>query len=191
MQLQLNHQAILSPPLLETKRLVLKPVCDDYRLMVFMSLSDKEVRHRMKMPCIDTPEKENEWWDRFADWRKTGKAVQWCGFLKDTGEYAGLFTFKEIDKSSDRGEVGYSILKQYWGRGLAGEGVKCLIDYGFLQIRFHTIFAMILPYNIPSQRIVRRLGFEQEAHFRDLHFYEGRYYDVLQFSLINPVHQGL
>lgn len=141
----------------------------------------------MKAPVLNTPQKQEEWWSRFAAWRREGRAVQWCAFLKESGKYVGLFTIKEIDMAHYRGELGYSVLKEEWGKGIGGEGARHVVDYAFRQIGIHRLFAMIMPYNIPSQRIVKSLGFEQEAHFKDMHFYQGKFYDMLQFSLINAI----
>lgn len=188
MQVNINTPVIAAPPELITERLVLKPIADELREYVFKTLSDPEVRHTMKMPVLNEKGRQERWWNKFKEWRAEGKAVQWCAFSKANGQYVGLFTIKEIDPKNSRGELGYSIVKDLWGMGYGTEGSRELLKFAFDQVGFHTIFAMILPYNEPSQRIVKGLGFTQEAHLKEIHYYQDAYYDVLQFSIINPAH---
>lgn len=189
MNLNLNPSAITSPPNLESERLLFKPVSNEFRHLIFRYLSDRQVRTNMKMPVLDTPETQEEWWVRFQEYRNKGEAAQWCAFFKESGEYAGLFTIKEINQRHFRGEIGYSVMQPFWGNGIGAEGAKRLMDYAYDEIGLHTLFAMILPYNTASQRIVKRLGFEQEGLFPEMHLYKGAFYDVLQFSKINPAHR--
>lgn len=188
MDYKLNPQAITSPAELETDRLILKPISESLREFVFRGLSDPEIRHNMKMPVVNTPEIQEDWWQRFMNWRARGEAAQWCAFFKDNQEYAGLFTLKEIDQHHFRGEIGYSVMQSFWGNGVGTEGARRLMEYAFEEIGLHTLFAVILTANIRSQGIVKRLGFTLEANLRDIHFYRGEFYDLLQFSKINPSH---
>lgn len=172
-------------PILQTDRLVLKPVQDEYRSFIMQGLSNAEVRHRMKLPALNTDELREEWWKKFEEGRIERKILQWCSFLNDSAEYIGLITIKEIEEKNRRGEIGYSVLPQYWRNGYALEATKKVVNWAFNEANFHSLIAQILPENKASQNIVKKLGFEQEAHFRECHFYEGAYYDLLQFSKIN------
>lgn len=186
--MKINAAAIFSAPVLETERLILKPIKEEHQQMVFEYLGDHEVRHGMKMPAHDTPEKQNAWWGKFKKWREEGLALQWVAFLKDSGKYVSLLTIKEIEHSNLRGEVGYSVLKELWGQGIGSEGVAEIVRYGFENVNLHTMRAMILPSNKASQAIVKKMGFEKEAHFKECHKFEGKFYDLLQFNKINPKH---
>lgn len=183
-----NVTAITDPLELQTERLSIKPVTEEFRKFVFLGLGDYEVRHNMHMPTLDTKEKQDAWWERFADWRSSAKAIQWCMFDRSTDEYIGLMTIKEIDLLHSRGELGYSIMKNHWRKGFGKEGAFAAVNYGFDEVNLHTIIAQIAPDNIGSQKIVKGLGMEQEGHFKGAHLYEGVFYDTLQFSAINSNH---
>ena len=189
MSFEINQSAIQQPKVIMSNRLVLKPVSDEYRDYIFQYLSDHEVRHNMQLPTLDTIEKQDEWWQKFLEWRNTGKAVQWCAFDKNTDDYIGLLTIKEIVTAVYRGEIGYSILKEHWRKGYGKEAAARVLQYAFEDVNLHTVFAMISPQNEGSQRIVKGMGMLQEAHFKDIHFFENEFYDLLQFSIINPLHK--
>lgn len=186
----LNQAAISSPSEIITERLCLRPITDDMKENVFIGHSDFEVRHWMKMPTLDTSEKKIKWWKKFATDRSEGKVVQWGCFDLQLGHYIGLMTTKDIDAYHRRAEIGYSILKPYWGKGYGREAVGAMVNYGWQQIGFHTLMATILPFNKGSQRIVEGLGFSREGYFPDAHYYENQFYDILQYSCINPSHKN-
>lgn len=189
MNFQINQSAISHPKVITTERLVLKPVSDKLRDYVFQGLSDHDVRYNMQLPTLDTKEKQDAWWQKFSKWRSIGKAMQWCVFDKETDDYIGLLTIKEIEITVCRGEIGYSILKEHWRKGYGKEAAARVLQYAFEDVNLHTVFAMISPQNEGSQKIVKGIGMVQEAHFKDIHFFENEFYDLLQFSIINPSHK--
>ncbi len=188
MHLHLDPAAILAPQELETERLHLKPLTEVFKAYALKGLSDNAMRAATKQALLDTPARQNQWWENAQKEHLAGRLVRWCAFAKEDGRYLALLTIKEIDYQNYRGEVGYSLLRAEWGKGFGTEAVSRIVDYAFEVIGLHSLCAMILPDNIPSQRLIKRLGFEQEACFRELHLYENCFYDVLQFSRINPRH---
>jgi RimJ/RimL family protein N-acetyltransferase len=65
----------------------------------------------------------------------------------------------------DSMEMGYVFNRQYWGRGYAKESCEALIKKAFSE-GGHRIFAECDPCNHASWRLLERLGFVREAHFR-------------------------
>ncbi len=185
----MNLKVLSQPTVLETERMVLYPLERSHFNLVMQVMADREIRDGMLMPAHDTPEKQENWWARFEEARELGQAVQWAAFLKASQTYVALMTVKEIDHGSHRGELGYSLMKEFWGRGLGTEAARCVMEFMFDEVNLHRLIAQVLPQNLASQAIVRKLGFELEARFHDVHFYEGRYYDLLQFYKINPHHK--
>lgn len=65
-------------------------------------------------------------------------------------------------------ELGYRLRRSAWGRGLASEGARCLLDYAAAQLGLERLYAFIDPANQRSQSVARKLGFEpgQPALFK-------------------------
>lgn len=63
-------------------------------------------------------------------------------------------------------EIGYSLTRAYWGRGLAREAVGLLISYLFEVEGYRRIFADTDPDNAASNGLLTRLGFIQEGRLR-------------------------
>lgn len=55
-------------------------------------------------------------------------------------------------------ELGYHFTQQAWGRGYATEAARACVALGLRHADVGGIEALIRPENLPSQRVVRRLG---------------------------------
>ena len=81
-------------------------------------------------------------------------------------------------------EIGYELLPKYRGRGYASEGVRLLIDYLFSNRPLERIEAITGAKNLPSQRLLERLGFKLEGRTRKSFFVRGEYVDSLLYGLL-------
>jgi RimJ/RimL family protein N-acetyltransferase len=94
-------------------------------------------------------------------WKETGEMIGAAGLqpLEDTGEI----------------EVGYSVIKPFWGRGIGTEAAKGWMEFGFNNFGLDRIVAVAVEENIASRRIMEKLGMEYEkteSHYgEDCAFY--------------------
>lgn len=91
----------------------------------------------------------------------------WIAEEKPYMAFAGWFALKYIPKTEEI-EVGYRLMKSAWGRGLATEGARAVLNYGFGECGLDRIVAVTHPGNAASQRVLRKLGLEYRG--------AGRYY---------------
>ncbi len=73
---------------------------------------------------------------------------------------AGIVGYKGPPDAEGTVEVGYSILPERRGRGLAEEAVQALIDRAFERPDVKRVVAETLPGLAPSIRVLEKLGFE-------------------------------
>jgi len=64
-----------------------------------------------------------------------------------------------LDIPIPRFELGYVIHPDYWGRGLAAEASRCLVDDFFEKKYAKTLYCTHLDFNIQSKRVIEKLGF--------------------------------
>jgi len=100
---------------------------------------------------------------RYSEWEHFGI---WAVELKDTGSFVGWFAFKPLPKSDDI-EVGYRLLPDYWGKGLATEGTLGLIKYGFEKVKLDKIVAVAKPQNKASRRVLEKCHFRNVGEIED------------------------
>jgi len=77
--------------------------------------------------------------------------------LKDTGEPIGTCGLVKRDSVEDV-EVGYALLPEFRGRGLAIEGGNAVIDYARDVLKLERVAAIVTPANLDSIKVLERLG---------------------------------
>lgn len=62
-------------------------------------------------------------------------------------------------------ELGYAIVAERWGRGLATELGEAAVAIGFRDLDLEEVVAFTLPHNHASRRVMEKLGFAYEREF--------------------------
>ena len=62
-----------------------------------------------------------------------------------------------------------------------------MVQYGFEEMKLHSIEAVIARENIPSIKLIEKCGFVKETHFRDKEFVKGAFRDLLVYSKLTDV----
>lgn len=76
------------------------------------------------------------------------------------------------------GELGYSIARNYWGRGLATEAARAVMDAAFtMYAHLHRIRAMADARNVGSLRVMEKLGMRREGVLRQNRRVRGEFID--------------
>ncbi|MFC4800107.1 GNAT family N-acetyltransferase [Neobacillus sp. GCM10023253] len=109
-------------------------------------------------------------------------------FLKKTNELIGDIELFDIVKDSFQScYVGYSLDRQYNGKGYMTEAVKLVVNYAFKELGLHRIAAGVMPSNIGSIRVLEKAGFEKEGIARKNIKINGNWEDHLQMSILNEI----
>lgn len=62
-------------------------------------------------------------------------------------------------------EIGWRLNKAYWNKGYATEGAKACLKHGFASLGFHKVYSFTAVKNIPSQRVMQKIGMRFYQHF--------------------------
>ncbi|HEX6183380.1 MAG TPA: GNAT family N-acetyltransferase [Pyrinomonadaceae bacterium] len=79
-----------------------------------------------------------------AEEEATGRLVGRIGFFNPEG-WPGF-------------ELGWTLAREFWGRGYATEGARRALEYGFTELGREHVISLIRPANLPSIRVAERLG---------------------------------
>jgi RimJ/RimL family protein N-acetyltransferase len=59
-------------------------------------------------------------------------------------------------------EVGWRLDRRHWGRGYAPEGAAAALDHAFGPLGLGEVVSMTIPANLPSQRVMQKLGLTRD-----------------------------
>lgn len=81
-------------------------------------------------------------------------------------------------------ELGITLDKQYHGKGFATEALTAIIDFLIHGLNKRRIIASIDPRNQLSVRLIERLGFRKEAHFKQSILLNDEWVDDLVYAVL-------
>ncbi len=84
-----------------------------------------------------------------------------------------------------RGEIGYQLSPDYWGRGVMKVALSTIIGYGFARLKLNKVEATVNVNNKRSATLMRRLGFQLEGTLRDYRNRRGVFGDSWFFGLLS------
>jgi ribosomal-protein-alanine N-acetyltransferase len=141
---------------LETERLIMRPFEIKDAPLLFELNSDPDVTQYVGEGAYETVEQVEAFIRSYNQYEKYGLG-RLNMFTKTTGEYIGWCGLKYL---ADRNEVdiGYRLLKQYWGKGYATESAKANLNYGFNTVGLERIIGMAMKENTASINVFKKLG---------------------------------
>jgi [ribosomal protein S5]-alanine N-acetyltransferase len=60
-------------------------------------------------------------------------------------------------------ELGYWLGEPFWGKGIATQAVKTIVQYGFINFDLVRIYAQVFEWNPASMRVLEKNEFKREA----------------------------
>ncbi|EON73019.1 GNAT family N-acetyltransferase [Lysinibacillus sphaericus] len=63
-------------------------------------------------------------------------------------------------------EIGWVFNPKYYNKGYASEAAHALLNYGFKDMQLHRIIATCQPQNIPSYKVMEKIGMRKEGYFK-------------------------
>jgi RimJ/RimL family protein N-acetyltransferase len=95
----------------------------------------------------------------------------------------GIVLKNDVERIS--AEIGYWLGEKYWHKGIMTQAVKMFVKYTFDNfIELQKIYATPFGFNIASQKVLQKAGFEREAILKKAAIKNGQIIDLHYYSLI-------
>jgi len=168
-----------------TERLQLRELRSSEGAEVAALLGDLRVVQHTMFP-VHTREQAADFIERTRTARKTEPITRLgCGISPRgaDGTLIGLCGL-EINPRLQAGEIWYLFAVDSWGKGLATEVARGLVNIGFGDFDLHRVWATCLPENPASARVLEKTGFRKEGHQRQNLPIQGQWRDSYLFALL-------
>lgn len=172
-------------PILESNRLLFRRVDKNDVNEMFALRSNPETMKYVPRPLTKTTEEALEHIALIESKIVNNEGINWAITLKGNPKLIGIIGFYRTKPEHYRSEIGYMLLPEFNGQGIVTEAVARLIEYGFNDMKLHSIEAIIDPDNIASAKVLEKNNFIKEAHLKENEFYDGRFLDTVIYSLLN------
>ncbi len=141
--------------------------------------NDPEI-NRYLADRLKTKEEAEPWFNRLR-----GNPKVWLKAIIENGTLIGYAAVEAIDEKNRRCEMAMAIgEKDYWGKGIATEVLKIMLEYAFVTLGMHRVWAAVARGNMRSERLIERAGFIREGVMRETLVMNGQFTDLLCYSML-------
>ena len=146
--------------LIDTPRLTLRPMTDaDLEPFLAMAADHDAMKYVSPDPIpVASAERAFTHYREALDEKGYG---YWTIEVKGGAAFAGIILVQDVKFTAaftPAIEVGWLLPREQWGNGYATEGGRAAIDYAFTTLKLKEIVALTHAGNLPSQRVMQRLG---------------------------------
>ena len=157
------------------------PVLDDVDA-ILPAFVDPELREAGNLPAFDR-EALVASLDEMPALAEMGRLLALAALDAEAGKVVGGGTLHHLDVERAIVEIGYFVLPQARGRGVATTIARLLAEHAF-SLGIERVAAYVNVGNTASERVLERAGFTREGVVRSLPVPDGRRVDKTLFSLL-------
>jgi RimJ/RimL family protein N-acetyltransferase len=154
---------VTTPTTITTPRLTLRQWRDeDYAPFANLNADPHVMRF---FPSVADRERSDAMADRIrARITELGWGL-WAAEVPGVAPFIGFIGLQPVPFEAPFGptvEVGWRLASQYWGRGYAPEGAAAALEHAFGPLDLDEVVSMTIPANLPSQRVMQKLGMTRD-----------------------------
>ncbi len=122
---------------------------------------------------------------------RLGEPASWCIELKETGRVIGTIGYMWYQRDHASAEVGYSLARDQWNKGIMTEALERVLQYSFEELNMHRVEAQHEVDNPASGAVMRKCGMQHEGRLRGRLMNKGRYVDVDVYGILREDYRKL
>jgi RimJ/RimL family protein N-acetyltransferase len=109
--------------------------------------------------------------------------------LRREEDFCGLIGLHDVVRTirawrQDRAELGYWCCAAFRNQGLITEAAQAVLYFGFRELGLHKTTVGCATENVPSQRVIEKLGFRLVGEQRDHFFRFDRWWNHLAYEML-------
>ncbi|AEA44663.1 GNAT family N-acetyltransferase [Fluviicola taffensis] len=142
--------------ILETSRLYLREMTPQDAEVAYILNLDPDVIRYTGDDAFESVGEAKAFLENYSSYKTYGFG-RWAVILKETDEYLGWCGLK-YTLELDEFDIGYRLMKKFWGKGYATEAAKACLEVGFNQFNMESIVGRAMPENGASIRVLEKIG---------------------------------
>jgi [ribosomal protein S5]-alanine N-acetyltransferase len=184
MNTEINRRVFDKFPVLTGEGLLFRELTKIDALDLFQIRSNAQVMKYMDSLCMKSLNEAKTLISNIHLQYRQHMGITWGIVDPSDNKLIGTFGFWRIIHQHCRAEIGYSLHPDYWGKGIMTKAFKILLEFGFDKLQLHSIEANVNPGNLASIRLLERIGFRKEAHFKENFLFNKQFTDSAIYCLL-------
>ena len=155
----------------------LVPLSQEHARALDRATEDPDILRNTRVPEPVPPEFGATWVSRYEEGRRDGTREGFA--LEDEhGTFLGLGVIPRIETEARTAELGYVVVPEARGRGVATEALRLLTEFAFAELGMERVELLIAVHNQASKVVAERCGYVREGVLRSAYFKQGRREDT-------------
>ncbi len=175
------------PPVLETERLILRPLDANDVADVFLYACNPNVTRHTLFATHETIDDTLSFLRDYRLSRYANAEPDPLGLVlrnDPTRCVIGAIGCHWVSRADGVMEMGYALAEPYWGRGLIAEAGRAMIDFVFRDYPIERLQARVFDGNDSSGRVAVKLGMKHEGTLRSFLMVKGKRRDVHMYAIL-------
>lgn len=137
-----------------------------------------------KLCCIQKKPTKEENKKKFTELIEQKSGLNFAIIRKEDKTYIGDCKLHSIDDKDKNAKLAIGLIEKYFGQGYGTDATKCLLKFGFKNLKLHRISLRVLECNTRAIATYKKCGFKKEGVMRDNGLINGKYYDDILMSIL-------
>ncbi len=163
------------PPTLVTERLTLRKIRMSDAADFYEYASCPEVTKYLLWDPHPSPAYTGHYLETVQNGYRDGRFYDWAITLTDGGKMIGTCGYTTFRPEHDCAEIGYVLNPRFWGRGIATEAVRAVLNFAFRELDMNRVEAHFMEGNDRSFRVMQRCGMTFEGFLQQYMLVKGTY----------------
>ena len=149
-------------PTLQTERLILRKLSLDDAEEIFFLRSDEEVNRYLDRKKANDLDDALAFINRVNIGIANDKWMYWAVCFKDNPKLIGTLCLWNLNEDENKAEVGYELVPESQGKGIAKEALSIVVEFGFETLKLDKIEAYTHKENLASIKLLGKLNFVRD-----------------------------
>jgi len=173
----------MKTPIIRTEQYTLRPFQEsDAKLWQIWDV-DTEVQAFMPEPPNEVQGISKQY-EYIKECEEDEEGLYWS-IETNSGDTIGTVSLTEINDYHKLADLGIVIGdKSYWGKGVASEVIKTLVEYAFENLDIIRINAETEADNVVISKVLEKVGFKQDGLFQSARIKSGMRIDVKHYGIV-------
>lgn len=172
-------------PTLKTERLILRKIAVSDHMDMYEYAHLNSVTDYVTWYPHPDPDYTKQYLRLVQDQYRNGEFFDWAVVLASEDKMIGTCGFTSFDTKHNAGEIGYVINPSYAHCGYASEAARAVIEFGFLRLNLHRIYARYMDGNEASRRVMEKCNMIYEGCARSSMLIKDKYRSIHTCSIIS------
>jgi len=168
---------------IKTERLVMRPYAEDDLQNCYKLFSDKKNLYYLDDLVVENLEEARLSLQEAIQKMQNGEARRFAVTL-DGKLIGGVgYDITDVTPIGRIGHMGWFLMPEYHNKGYITEAARGLLNYAFAQDNCIRITTACYRENMPTQKVMEKVGFRKEAEKLESQWHDGKMKDRLEFAI--------